>query len=74
LVYSQRKRQVREKISKETVKKKRISGEAYNINKQTIYTSSKSKIESRANYAPEPTQGSPPADRVNVKNDNIALN
>jgi len=36
-VYSQRERQVREEISKEKVKKKRISVEAYDINKKTIY-------------------------------------
>jgi len=36
--------------------KKRISGEAYDVNKQTAY-SAKTKIESRAHYAPEPTQG-----------------
>jgi len=34
-VYSQMKRYVREEISKENVKK-RISGEAYDMNKQTI--------------------------------------
>jgi len=33
--YSQRKRQVREEISKEKVKKKRKSREAYNISKAT---------------------------------------
>jgi len=36
--------------------KKRISGEAYDIKKQTIYRP-KSKIESRAYYALEPAQG-----------------
>jgi len=36
-VYSQRKRQVREVISEEKVKKKRISGEAYDINTQSIH-------------------------------------
>jgi len=45
----------KEKISKEKVKKKRISGEAYDVNKQTIYTTLKSKIESRAHYVLEPT-------------------
>ena len=39
------------------MKKKRISGKAYDIKKQTIYTVPKSKIESRAHYAPEPTRG-----------------
>ena len=39
------------------MKKKRISGKAYDINKQTIYIAPKSKIESRAHYAPEPTWG-----------------
>jgi len=37
------------------VKKKRTSGEAYDIKKQTIAL--KSKIESRAHYAPEPAWG-----------------
>jgi len=55
-VYSQRKRSVREAISKEKVKKKGC-GEAYNITKQRIYIAPKSKIESRAHYAPEPAQG-----------------
>jgi len=50
-----------EKISK--VKwKKRICGEAYDINNQTIYVAPippKSAIESRAHYPPpEPTRGS----------------
>ena len=36
---------------------KRISGEAYDINKQTIYIAPKSKIESRVHYAPEPERG-----------------
>jgi len=34
--------------------KKKESGEAYDINKQTIHTAPKSKIESRMHYAPEP--------------------
>ena len=34
-----------------------ISGEAYNINKQTIYIARKSEIESRAHCTPEPTWG-----------------
>jgi len=36
---------------------KRISRKAFDINKQTIYTAPKSKIESRAHHAPEPTRG-----------------
>jgi len=44
-----------EEISKENMKKKRITEEAYDINKQTIYIVPKSKIESRVHYAPEPT-------------------
>jgi len=56
-VYSQRERQVREEISKEKVKKKRISVEAYDINKQTIYIVQKSKMEPRAHYVPEPGRG-----------------
>jgi len=47
----------KEKISKEKMKKKRISGEAHEINKQTIYIAPKSKIESRAHYAPEQARG-----------------
>jgi len=39
----------KEKISEE----KRISGETYDINKQTIYTASKSKIESGTHSALE---------------------
>jgi len=39
------------------VEKKRISGEAYNINKRTIYIVPKSKIESRVHYFPEPARG-----------------
>ena len=41
-----------------SVKEKRISGEAYDINKQTIYIVPKSKIESRVHYMPEPAWGS----------------
>jgi len=52
-VYSQRKRQVKEEISKEKVKK-RTSGKVCDINKQTIYTALKSKIESMAHYALSP--------------------
>jgi len=44
-------------ISKEKVQKKRISRDAYDINKQTIYTGTKSKIEPRAHYTPEPARG-----------------
>ena len=37
------------------MKKKRISGEAYDINKQTIIDiAPKAKTESRAHYAPQP--------------------
>jgi len=36
---------------------KRLSGEAYDMNKQTIYIALKSSIESRAHYALEPTWG-----------------
>ena len=36
---------------------KSTSGEAYDINKRTIYIAPKSKIESRVHYAPEPTHG-----------------
>jgi len=43
-------------MSKKNVKKT-VSGEEHNINKQTIYIAPKSKIESRAHYALEPTQG-----------------
>ena len=41
------------------MEKKRISTDAYDINKQTIYIALKSKIESRAHYAPEPERGFP---------------
>ena len=34
-----------------------MSGEAYDINKQTIHIAPKSNIKSRAHYAPEPTRG-----------------
>ena len=47
-----------EKVSKGgKSEEKRISGEAYDINKQTVYIAPKSKIESRAHYAPQPTRG-----------------
>ena len=35
---------------------KRISGEAYDIN-NNIYVAPKSKVESRAHYAPKPARG-----------------
>jgi len=48
----------KEKTSKRVGREeKRANGEAYDRNKQTIYKAPKSKIESRAHYAPEPTQG-----------------
>jgi len=48
----------KEKISKGGKnEEKRISGQAYDTDKQTTHTVLKSKIESRAHYAPEPTQG-----------------
>jgi len=34
-----------------------MSGEVYDIYKQTIYIAPKSKIESRAHYAPKPARG-----------------
>jgi len=52
-VCSQRKREVREEKSKETVKKKRISGKACVIDKQTIYV----MLKSRAHCALEPAWG-----------------
>jgi len=39
-------------ISKDKVKKKGISGEAYDVNEQTIYIAPKSKIESRGALCP----------------------
>jgi len=47
----------KEKISKEKVKKKSLSGDAHSVNKQTIYTVLKSTNESRIQYSPEPTRG-----------------
>jgi len=47
---------IREEISEES-EEIRISVEAYNINKETIYTAPKSKIESSAHYTPEPAWG-----------------
>jgi len=51
----------KQKISKEKVKKKTISGKAYDIHKQTIYPVSQEtstflffETESKAHYAPEP--------------------
>ena len=46
-----------EKISKATSEEKRISGEAYDVNKQMIYMAPKSTNESRAQYSPEPAWG-----------------
>jgi len=46
-----------EEISKKNSEEIRICGEAYDINKQTIYIVPISKIESRAHYAPEPAWG-----------------
>jgi len=54
-VYCQRKRQISVEISKEKVKKK-VSGEAYDINKQTIYI----VLKSRAHHSPQPAHGAPP--------------
>jgi len=54
-------------ISKEESKEKRISGEAYDINTQIIYIALKSKIESRAHYAPAPAWGSASTHRVAKK-------
>jgi len=50
-VYSQRKSKVREKTSRKRVKRKRISGEANDVNKQTIYIAPKSTNESRVHEA-----------------------
>jgi len=57
------KEKIREEISKEK-EKKRISGEACNINKQTVYIAPKSKIESRAHYVPEPHGSKQPLNRT----------
>jgi len=46
-----------EKISKATSEEKRISGEAYDVNKQMIYMAPKSTNESRTQYSPEPAWG-----------------
>jgi len=51
-VYSQRKTKVRKKV-----KKKRINGEAHDVNKQTIYIVPKSTNESSVQYSPEPARG-----------------
>jgi len=57
-VYPQRKRYAKEEIKKlGKSEEKRINGQAYDRNKQTIYIAPKSKIESRADYAPEPAWG-----------------
>jgi len=49
-----------EKISKGVGKgeETRISGEAYDVNKHTIYRATKSANESRAQYSPKPTPAS----------------
>jgi len=39
------------------LKEKRISGEAYDVNKQTVYTAPKSTNESKAQKSQEPTRG-----------------
>jgi len=44
----------KEKISKEKSEEKRISGQVYDVNKQTIYIALKSTNESRAQYSLEP--------------------
>jgi len=52
------KEKIREEIKNlEKSEEKRINGQAYDRNKQTIYIAPKSKIESRADYAPEPAWG-----------------
>jgi len=43
--------------------KKKISGEGYDINKQTIYIAPKSKIELRVHCAMEPARGIVKTDR-----------
>ena len=39
------------------MRSKRISGKAYDVNKQTTYITPKSTNESRTQYSPEPTRG-----------------
>ena len=39
------------------MKRKRISAEAYGVNKQTIYIATKSTNQTRSQYVPEPTRG-----------------
>jgi len=51
-VYSQKEKITEGGISKDKVKKKRISGEAYDVNEQTIYIAPKSKLESRGALCP----------------------
>ena len=58
---------VREDTIKEKVKKKGYVGK-HNINKQTIYIAPKSKIESRAHYAPEPKRSTTIMVKVNHAN------
>jgi len=50
-----KKKTIRVEISKEKVKKK-VSGEAYDINKQTIYI----VLKSRTHHSPQPAHGAPP--------------
>ena len=45
---------------------KGTTGEVYDINKQTIHIAPKSKIESRAHYAPEPARPGLPANRLTI--------
>jgi len=47
----------KEKRSKEKGEEKKDKREAYNVNKQTIYTVPKSTDESRVHYSPEPARG-----------------
>jgi len=47
-----------EKISKGKSEEKRISVEAYDVNKQTIYIAAKSTNDSRMQYSLKPTRGS----------------
>ena len=46
----------RQKDKHVKAKKRKIIGKAYDIYKQTIFVAAKSKIESRAYYAPEPAR------------------
>jgi len=47
----------KEKISKEKSPEQRISGEAYDVNKQIIYIVLKSTNESMVQYSPESARG-----------------